>query len=253
MTGSSARLSSVFDSGPGLRGEGWPPLGVQDVHLWLCSHDRFSSSDEFKRHVLARYIGVAPKDLQFVLKEHGKPALAGAAHALDFNLSHSGDWLACAVTAGTPVGVDLEYCNPDRVSMKVARRFFRREEVAVLEACSGSRQADRFYDFWTLKEAAVKARGEALAPGLASHGFELTFPTREERESGRIAATASGVADRALYGLLDPRPGYRLAICWLPEQQLLPQLGIFELGEGGTITERVVPLRASSTPSEGIG
>ncbi len=223
------------------------------MHLWLCPRDQFSSSDEFKRWVLARYVGVAPPDLQFVLKEHGKPALAGAAHALDFNLSHSGDWLACAVTAGTPVGVDLEFCDPKRVSMKVARRFFRKEEVAVLEACSGARRADQFYDFWTLKEAAVKARGEALAPGLASHGFELTFPAGEERVSGCIAVTAPDVDDTALYGLLDPQPGYRLAICWLPEKHLLPQLGIFELCEGGTVTERVVPLRASSTPGEGVG
>jgi 4'-phosphopantetheinyl transferase len=223
-------------------------LAERDLHLWLCPRDRLSSSDEFKRCVLARYAGVAPSDLQFVLNDHGKPTLVAAAHTLDFNLSHSGDWLACAVTAGTPVGVDLEFCDPRRASMKVARRFFRKEEVAVLEACSEVQWADRFFDFWTLKESAIKARGEALAPGLASYGFELTFPAGEEGESGRIAATAPDVVNTALYGLLEPLPDYRLALCWLPERQQLPRLGIFELREGGAVTERVVPLRASSSP-----
>ena len=248
MTGSSEKVFSASDSHLGPLRKVLPTLGAQDVHLWLCCRGSVANSDEFRRQILSRYAGVAPLALEFVLREHGKPALVGAAQTLDFNLSHSGDWLACAVTAGTPVGVDLEFCDPRRVSMKVARRFFRKEEVAVLEACNRVRRADRFYDFWTLKEAAIKARGEALAPGLASYGFELTFPAGEERENGRIAVTAPDAVDSALYGLLEPLPGYRLALCWLPERQQLPRLGIFELCEGGTVTERVVPLRASSSP-----
>lgn len=223
-------------------------LGVQDVHLWLCSRDRLSCSDAFKRNVLARYTGVAPSDLDFVVNEHGKPRLAGASLDLDFNLSHSGDWLACAVTAGTPVGVDLEFCDPARVSLKVARRFFRGEEATVLESCSGTQQTDRFYDFWTLKEAAVKARGEALAPGLASHGFELSLPTGAEGVVGQIIAIAPDAPETTHYCLLNPLPGYRLAICWQSELCLHSQLKVFELGEKDAIAELALPLRASSTP-----
>ena len=214
------------------------------MHLWLCSRDRVASSDDFKRRVLSRYAAVAPPDWQFVLNKHGKPAVAGATHALDFNLSHSGDWLACAVTAGTPVGVDLEYCHPDRAAMKVARRFFRPEEVAALLDCGEAQQRDRFYDFWTLKEAAVKARGEALVPGLQARGFELTFPVGPEFGSGRIGVTT---ADAGYYWLLDPLAAYRVAICWLSATPLLPQLQVFELREGENFTELTVPMRAIST------
>lgn len=221
------------------------------MHLWLCSREEFSSSDEFKRCVLSRYAGVAPPDLQFLLKEHGKPALAGVACGLDFNLSHSGDWLVCAVTAGTPVGVDLEFCNPKRVSMKVARRYFREEEVAALEACGGEQLTDRFFDFWTLKESAVKARGEALAPGLASYGFDLTFPNGEGHKNGCIAVADHDAADTAIYRLLGPLRGYRLAVCWLPQKHLAPRLRLFELCENSTVTELVVPLRASSPQVDG--
>jgi phosphopantetheine--protein transferase-like protein len=241
FSASSHRLSSLRQV--------LPALGVQDVHLWLCSRDRFSCSDAFKRNVLARYIGVAPSDLDFEVNEHGKPSLAGESFDLDFNLSHSGDWLACAVTAGTPVGVDLELCNPDRVSLKVARRFFRGEEATVLESYSGAQQADRFYDFWTLKEAAVKARGEALAPGLVSHGFELCLPADAGGADGHITATAPDAPETTHYCLLSPLPGYRLAICWRSEMRLLPQLNVFELGEKDAVAELALPLRASSRPA----
>ncbi len=246
MTGLSASASSASDSSPGSLRGGLSSLGLQDIHLWLCCRQRIASSDDFKRRVLSRYAAVAPRDWQFVLNEHGKPALATATHALDFNLSHSGDWLACAVTAGSPVGVDLEYRHSRRATMKVARRFFREEEVAALQACSGARQRDRFYDFWTLKEAAVKARGEALVPGLRSRGFELNFPTALQRESARIAVTTADVADMAHYCLLDPLAGYRVAICWLSATRLPPRLQVFELRDGDERIEMTVPLRAST-------
>jgi len=216
------------------------------VHLWLCCRDQIASSDDFKRRVLSRYAAVAPCDWQFVLNEHGKPALAEATHALDFNLSHSGEWLACAVTAGSPVGVDLEYRHSKRATMRVARRFFRGEEVAALQVCRGARQRDRFYDVWTLKEAAVKARGETLVPGLRSRGFELNFLSGLERETARIALTTAEVVDIAHYFLLDPLAGYRVAICWLSATRMPPRLRVFELREGDERIELTVPLRAST-------
>jgi len=246
VTGLLASASSASDASAGSLRGGLSSLGLQDIHLWLCCRQWIASSDDFKRRVLSRYAAVAPCDWQFVLNAHGKPALATATHALDFNLSHSGDWLACAVTAGSPVGVDLEYRHSRRATMKVARRFFREEEVAALQVCRGARQRDRFYDFWTLKEAAVKARGEALVPGLRARGFELNFLPGLERGRARIAVTEEDVAGPAHYCLLDPLAGYRVAICWLPATPLPPQLQVFELREGDEQIAMTVPLRAST-------
>jgi len=221
-------------------------LGARDLHLWLGSREVVTSSDEFKRTVLSRYTGVAPERLRFAQGEHGKPALEGREHAVQFNLSHSGDWLACAVSSPAPVGVDLELCNPDRVSLRVARRYFRAEEAATLEDCEGGALAQHFYDLWTLKEAAVKARGEALAPGLSAHGFSLEYPDTRARPVGRIAATAAGVADTAHYILVDPLPDYRVALCWLGAAP--PRLCVYELRDGGDSVCMTAPLRASSAP-----
>ena len=221
-----------------------PVLGKRDLHLWLCSRDAVHSSDEFKRAVLSRYAGIAPQALHFAEGEHGKPQLLGVARPLQFNLSHSGDWLACAVTGGAPVGVDLELCNPDRVSMRVVRRFFREEEFDALESCDGRLLADRFYDFWTLKEAAVKARGEALAPGLSAHGFCLEYTQAEARIAGPGTVTPAVATDSAYYLLLDPMVDYRVALCWM--DALSPRLSLYELRDRGGIVQLKVPLRACS-------
>jgi len=231
-----------------MEGVAFPVLAERDLHLWVCSRDTVSGSDEFKRTILSRYAGISPEALRFEEGEHGKPELAGRTGELQFNLSHSGDWLACAVTGGTPVGVDLEFCNRNRVSMKVARRFFREEEFATLEACDGEQLAECFYDFWTLKEAAVKARGEALAPGLSAHGFGLDYPDRELRENGRIIVMPPGATDSAYYMLLDPLADYRVAVCWMAPAQDPPRLGLYELHGGGKVAQMAVSLRASSLP-----
>ena len=72
-------------------------LRDDDLHVWLCCRDRFSDSDAFKRHVLAHYVGVAPLALNFEFNAHGKPLLLNGPSKLDFNISHSGSWLACGV------------------------------------------------------------------------------------------------------------------------------------------------------------
>lgn len=245
MTGSSARPSSAFDQ---VEGVASPVLAEPDLHLWVCSRDTVNNSDEFKRTILSRYTGISPESLRFAEGEHGKPALVGTPRDVQFNLSHSGDWLACAVTVGTPVGVDLEFCNPKRVSMKVARRFFREEEFASLEGFDGLPLTERFYDLWTLKEAAVKARGEALAPGLSAHGFGLDYGDGEPRARGRINVMPAGSADSAHYILLDPLADYRIAVCWLGTPHQPPRLGLYQLQDGGVVLRMKTSLRATSLP-----
>jgi phosphopantetheine--protein transferase-like protein len=221
-------------------------LAAQDVHVWLCPRSRVAGSDAFRRHVLSLYSDVLPADWEFSREEHGKPYLTDPAHALDFNLSHSGDWLACAVTAGVPVGIDIEQCKPERNVMTLARRFFRAEEVAALEACKPGKQRDQFYDLWTLKESAVKARGGVLVSGLDSRGFAVVSSDGPARGCGRIALTTPEDIATAHYGLLHTQSEYRLALCWLPAAPLLPRVQVFELCDGDEIRACEQPLRAST-------
>ena len=169
MTASSASPSSGSEL----------PLALEarDLHLWVCRARAVPDSLALARAVLSRYAAPESGAWRFEKGCHGKPALVGAPRPLDFNLSDSGDWRVCAVTAGTAVGVDLEHGDSRRDVMKLARRFYDPAEVAALEACAPTgEQRARFYDFWTLKEARVKAQGLALGPALASVAVLGIFP-----------------------------------------------------------------------------
>lgn len=168
----------------------------------------------FRREVLSHYAPVDPAQWQFECGEHGKPRLVDAPLPLDFNISHSGDWLSCAVSAGTALGVDLEDTRRERDFLRLARRFFSEPEITVLESLDGSERAERFFDLWTLKEAAVKARGGALAPALRRCCFDLRYPGSA---AGEIRPRFAGEIHPGHYYLVDALPGYRLAVCWLAQ------------------------------------
>jgi len=69
--------------------------------------DHFIVAHAMLRDVLSRYLGVGPRDIQFSIGSHGKPALAEPSPLCDFNLSHSGELALLAVTRGQTVGLTL--------------------------------------------------------------------------------------------------------------------------------------------------
>lgn len=212
MTGLSARKSSASDTvlAP----------GDGELHLWFCRQETFSESEPFQREVLSRYAGVAPGELRFTRGPNGKPALLSPHLPIAFNLSNCRDRLVLAVSAGCAVGVDLEYCDRRRDVEKLARRYFSAAELRHLHACAGLAQIYRFYDYWTLKEAAIKASGGSLGRELENTSFDLTEPACHQGEGppGRITSLTSTIEGRAWFGLLQPFDDYRLAICCVASQ-----------------------------------
>src|SRR5690606_33310169 len=92
---------------------------------------------------------------------------------LVFNLSHTDGLIACAVSRGREVGVDVEWLDRRGGDIDVADRFFSRYEVQALYAQPPERRRDRFFRYWTLKESYIKARGMGLALPLDRFSFEL--------------------------------------------------------------------------------
>ncbi|MCY4428237.1 MAG: 4'-phosphopantetheinyl transferase superfamily protein [Halieaceae bacterium] len=125
------------------------------------------------RHVLSQYNGVAPGQWRFVEARGGKPMLAQSTLPLEFNLSHSGDCVALGVShRGHPIGVDIEI-QRRRPFLRLARRYFADSEVADLEHLPSESSTARFYQYWTLKEAWVKAQGRGLWTALDSVYFHF--------------------------------------------------------------------------------
>ncbi|MDQ2075750.1 4'-phosphopantetheinyl transferase superfamily protein [Marinimicrobium sp. ABcell2] len=118
---------------------------------------------------------IPPKSWRFERNEDGKPQLVQPAPMpLSFNLSHSGDWLAIAVTVETPLGVDVQHKTTRPAHLELAQRYFHPDEVEELEACpSEAARLELFFRFWTLKEAYLKARGTGIVTGLEKIRFHI--------------------------------------------------------------------------------
>lgn len=240
MTAPSARKSSGCST--------LAPPGPGELHLWLGPRAGVDNSEVFLRSVLANYTETAREQLRIARGAQGKPALSWPALPLDFNLSGSGDWLAMAVSDGAAVGVDIQYCDPGREVMTLARRFFRDEEVAQLQACAPSQRSDRFYDYWTLKEAHIKAAGGSLGLQLESTGFLLRYPqaATSDRSTGSIAPLVSDATTAAWYGLLQPFANYRLALCCHSQRDFSAGIRLCDLPGSGYSVEHPFELRAVS-------
>lgn len=91
----------------------------------------------------------------------GKPYLLHYPH-IHFNISHSGDCVACAV-GKEPLGLDIQIHN-DKDCRRTARRIMNPAEWSAYEA-SGF-QNEYFYQCWTRKESYLKYTGEGITRDL---------------------------------------------------------------------------------------
>ena len=130
------------------------------------------------RMVLSQHGPVEPADWRFAVNEHGCPFVVDAQAGqprLHFNVSHTAGLVALAVARGHRVGVDVEDARRV-VRHDVAGHHFAPAEVADLRALPAEAQPRGFFEYWTLKEAYIKARGMGLAIPLADFAFVLRPP-----------------------------------------------------------------------------
>ncbi|HJU45097.1 MAG TPA: 4'-phosphopantetheinyl transferase superfamily protein [Vicinamibacterales bacterium] len=140
---------------------------------------RFLLTRALVRTMLSRYASVPPAQWSFIANVHGRPEILDRPRGvpdLRFNLSHTEGLIACAVTIGREVGVDVEHIGR-RLTHDVAGRFFAPREVSDLKALPDDQQHKVFFDYWTLKEAYIKARGFGLALPLGDFAFTLSPPS----------------------------------------------------------------------------
>ncbi len=136
--------------------------------LFLVSH-------ALVRTTLSYYRDVDPKDWRFEEGEEGKPMIASPRGdgRLCFNLSHTAGLSACVIALDHDCGVDIERVGRVKDLLAVAKRVFSGVERADLEARSGADQQGRFSDYWTLKEAYIKATGLGFKTPLRKISFRL--------------------------------------------------------------------------------
>jgi 4'-phosphopantetheinyl transferase len=142
------------------------------------------------RCILARYLGLAARDVEFETDANGKPRLApGAGDGLRFNLSHSGGVALVVVRLGHEVGVDLEELRPGVDGVAITREVFGEREPDKLPTTAEHER--EFFRAWVRREALAKAAGRGIVLHLAQRP-DHRFTVRDvDGPAGFAAAIAS--------------------------------------------------------------
>ena len=114
------------------------------------------------RSHLAQYLNCHPKEIRFDYGDHGKPKLANYPN-LHFNLAHSHERAIIVVCKTAAIGVDLEKVRPVPELLALAKRFFKVSEYESIAALPEALQPEKFFAYWTCKEAYLKATGTGLS------------------------------------------------------------------------------------------
>jgi len=103
--------------------------------------------------------------------------LPGGVAPPGFSISHSGDWVACAVSASTALGLDIELLDPARDIGALAEQSFDAIELAALGMEPESQRMAAFYRMWSSKEARFKlgTGSDAAASCIALAHPELSI------------------------------------------------------------------------------
>ena len=112
------------------------------------------------RQALGLLLGADPRHLALEGAPDAKPFLSGEHPFVDFSISHSGYWVACAASVVTRLGLDIESIDPARDVLSLAEHAFAEPEVAWLKARPDESRTRDFYHLWSASEARIKLGAE---------------------------------------------------------------------------------------------
>ena len=119
-------------------------------------------------------------------KPHRKPYFH-ACPEIFHNVSHSGEWWACAY-GRIEMGLDLQR-KENKDTQRIAKRFFHPSETAWLR----NRPPDQFYRLWAYKESYLKYTGTGLLKGLDHFSVIPSGSEAGPEDSGEMKPGAEGV------------------------------------------------------------
>ena len=200
----------------------------------------YTIAHDLLRRSLSKYDTVAPKDWVFRADERGKPFVSstswdkagsrlghdsdgGHQRPLSFSLSHTRGLVACAIGVNMPIGVDVERLDAPLDPLELAERCLSQREAAALKRKCGEARALRFLEFWTLKEAFIKATGTGLSQPLSEISFELNpqgVPVLDAAPPGVNPASWR-------FALYEGLPGTRIAVAAQPHDSRPLEFGLW--------------------------
>lgn len=153
------------------------------------------------RHLLGTALDLAPDAVPVERATNGRPRLALACD-LDFNLSHSGGFVAVGLMRGGAIGVDVERVRPLDLWTRLAGDFMAADDHALWLALPVAARAAAAHAQWCGKEAVLKATGEGLVADartvrLPADGLLLRAGLRLRTSMGTLDGAAYAFAAEA--------------------------------------------------------
>ncbi|MEL6719249.1 MAG: 4'-phosphopantetheinyl transferase superfamily protein, partial [Bacteroidota bacterium] len=103
--------------------------------------------------------------------QYGKPYFETS--DIQFNISHSHELVVCAITQHNEIGIDVEY--PRSIDIQDFKFQMTEGEWNWISTAKDSQAA--FYEYWTKKEAVIKAVGKGFSADLKS--FDVMGGTKQ--------------------------------------------------------------------------
>jgi 4'-phosphopantetheinyl transferase len=109
------------------------------------------------RQAIGALLGVPARQVTLSEQPGAAPRLAWPERVdVGYSISHSGKWVACAVSLEAALGLDIEIMDPARDLEALAVQAFDPEEAAWLRARPEAARTEDFYALWCGKEARFK-------------------------------------------------------------------------------------------------
>ena len=141
----------------------WPVLTNPEKQRALRFHferdrHRWVRGRAWIRQELGRALDQSADSVTIAAEPGGRLFLPGHP-GFDFNLSHTGGWIALGICQDGRIGVDIETVDPTFPALEIAAEFFLPEEREWISQGT----VDRFFHLWTAKEALMKASGRGMS------------------------------------------------------------------------------------------
>ena len=136
---------------------------------------RFVTGRGELRRLLSRYLGLSPSEVAIGYGSDGKPscAIQPPEWRICFNLSHSENAAALAISSGFEVGIDVEQVRPIEESVPI--EVFSTRERAQFTALPDAERQKVFFESWARKEACLKALGTGFILPPTHFEFDLSI------------------------------------------------------------------------------
>lgn len=142
---------------------------LRRANIYATRHlrDSFVIARGYLRRVLSTWVHIDAKEIKFKYSPFGKPEIDDPrGNLVQFNLSHSDNYFAIAVSNYFPVGIDIEFCCSEMEVYNVAQHIMTSNEFSCFSSLKNEFQRKQFFNIWTAKESLVKAIGRGLSVNL---------------------------------------------------------------------------------------